>query len=321
MTVLSTGTKVPTAMLREMMKPLYPPGTSLDWSLIFNFVVKVRRMMANKPEGYSTATITSSEESDLLSTVDDVSTQSPAFLTEALSQFNQLLEQSMHDKNDLAQIQTYLELLSASDRTFAYRVGRSEDGSITGFVWQTGVMRRDFELYGDVLFVDCLGRSLNTKGWPINTLAMKDGEKKICLPCEGFTIGESVLAYAWLIQSTVSMAPNRSLKEIKIICSDGILSGETILSRLGIHSTCNIVLDHYHLISEDIGIWPKFFGSQLWPSLRGDLGLMVKSTDRSIYDLSYGRLKVLLSSKPIERSPIFFSTTSVISSFMASVEG
>ena len=36
MTVLSTGTKVPTAMLREMMKPLYPPGTSLDWSLVFN---------------------------------------------------------------------------------------------------------------------------------------------------------------------------------------------------------------------------------------------------------------------------------------------
>jgi hypothetical protein len=32
---------------------------------------------------------------------------------------------------------------------------------VTGYVWQTGVMRRDCELYGSTLFVDRLGRPLN----------------------------------------------------------------------------------------------------------------------------------------------------------------
>ncbi|KAG7360056.1 hypothetical protein IV203_035154 [Nitzschia inconspicua] len=169
------------------------------------------------------------------------------------------------------------------DPTFDYRVGRSSDGTVTGFVWQTGVMRRDFELYGDVLFVDCMGKSINTKGWPINTIAMLDGEKKVCLPCEGFTNRETIDGYVWLIESVVAMAPGRKLCDIKFIIGDVIFAAETILTKLGIEDTCHVILDHHHLLSLDIGSWPKAFGLNLFSHLKEDLTSMVKSRPYAPY--------------------------------------
>ena len=152
-------------------------------------------------------------------------------------------------------------------------------------------MQRDFELFGDVLFVDCLGRSLNDKGWPINTIAMLDGEKKICLPCEGLTISESIEGYAWMIRSAVAMTPLRRLSDIKVIFGDGILAGESLLSNLGISHSCKLVLDHHHLISEDIGAWPKEFGLQLFAQLKADLTTMVKTWDSDIYSQALERVR------------------------------
>ncbi|KAG7341855.1 hypothetical protein IV203_006947 [Nitzschia inconspicua] len=121
-------------------------------------------------------TVTGADEAHLLSNTEDLDyLQPPEFLTEAFLQFRELLEESLGDQNDVQNILHYLDKMVKCDPTFDYRVGRSSDGTVTGFVWQTGVMRRDFELYGDVLFVDCMGKSINTKGWPINTIAMLDG--------------------------------------------------------------------------------------------------------------------------------------------------
>jgi hypothetical protein len=188
MSLLSAGTYVPTSLLREMMVPLYPQGTSIDSKLIFNFRVKMRLFMARSTESVNTLTVTEKDEASLLVT-DDASIETPQFMTNALIQFKELLKDAMGDHNDLHQIRRFLTLMSKADETFTFRQSLSDDGSATGFVWQTGIMRRDFELFGDVLFVDCLGRSLNDKGWPINTIAMLDGDKKVCLPCEGLTIG------------------------------------------------------------------------------------------------------------------------------------
>ncbi|KAG7349212.1 hypothetical protein IV203_011809 [Nitzschia inconspicua] len=133
-------------------------------------------------------TVTEADEAHLLSNTEDLDyLQSPEFLTEAFLQFRELLEESLGDQNDVQNILHYLDKMVKCDPTFDYRNGRSSDGTVTGFVWQTGVMRRDFELYGDVLFVDCMGKSINTKGWPINTIAMLDcnarRRKKHILSC------------------------------------------------------------------------------------------------------------------------------------------
>jgi hypothetical protein len=91
------------------------------------------------------------------------------------------------------------------------------------------------------------------KGWPITTIAMLDAEGEVCLPSEAITITESIDAYVLLIRATISMTPKRRLSDIKICFGDGIFKDERLLKDLGISNTCKLVLDHYHLISDDIG--------------------------------------------------------------------
>jgi hypothetical protein len=50
------------------------------------------------------------------------------------------------------------------------------------------------------------------------------------------------------------------LSDNKGFNADGILAGESSLQLLGISDTCHIVLDHYHLLDQDIG---AFFSSIL----------------------------------------------------------
>ena len=297
--VMSSGERVPTAMMRQLMKPIYPEGTSLDAVLVFNFRLKIKRMLSSGVVDLESHTVTETEERNLLSSEEADFSSSPDYLTEAFVQFQDLLKEALSDENDVKQITTYLESLAGCDPSFTFRIGRSADGSVTGFVWQTGVMRRDFELYGDVLFLDAQGRSLNDKGWPINTIAMLDGQRKVCLPCEGITITESIDSYAWLIRSTASMAPGRKLSEIKVMFGDGIFSGESLLPSLGISRSCRFILDHHHLLSEDIGAWPKEFGLQLFALLKADLTTMVKSETQEAYEQSLARVRQKVSSNVV----------------------
>jgi hypothetical protein len=90
--------------------------------------------------------------------------------------------------SDIEQIDTFLQLLAHEDPSFKYRRVTNPNGDVTGYVWQTGVMRRDFELYHSTLFVDRLGRPLNRKGWPLMTTAMLSGERKVCLASEAIIL-------------------------------------------------------------------------------------------------------------------------------------
>ena len=91
-------------------------------------------------------TVTTDDEALLLSQ-DALDAESPGYVTDAFRLFNELIEQALGDEGDLAQIETYLNLLATHDPAFKYRRVQDENGNMTGYVWQTGVMRRDFELY------------------------------------------------------------------------------------------------------------------------------------------------------------------------------
>jgi hypothetical protein len=47
--------------------------------------------------------------------------------------------------------------------------------------------------------------------------------------------------------------------DIEVIFGDGILGGERLLHILEIKDMCVIVLDHHHLLSDDIAAWPRTF--------------------------------------------------------------
>lgn len=58
LTVMATGQRIPTGLLRDLIRPLYPPGTSLDTQLLFNFRVKLKRMLTRGGIDLSSHTVT-----------------------------------------------------------------------------------------------------------------------------------------------------------------------------------------------------------------------------------------------------------------------
>jgi hypothetical protein len=57
-------------------------------------------------------------------------------------------------------------------------------------------------------------------------------------------------------------------------------------------------LDHHHLLSEDIGAWPKEFGLQLFSKLKEDLTTMVKSPYLHCYEEALYRVRAKLTNHP-----------------------
>ncbi|KAG7348238.1 hypothetical protein IV203_027832 [Nitzschia inconspicua] len=92
-------------MLRRLVRPLYPPGTSLDSELLFNIRLKIKRMLAKGDIDLASHSVTEADEAHLLSNTEDLDyLQSPEFLTEAFLQFRELLEESLGDQNDVQNI-------------------------------------------------------------------------------------------------------------------------------------------------------------------------------------------------------------------------
>jgi hypothetical protein len=217
----------------------------------------------------------------LLLNPDSSDAQHPEYVTAAFRQFNDCIHEALKSEQGVAQIEKYLHLLATCDSSFQWRHANDASGRPTGYVWKTGVMRKDVQLYGLTLFVDRLGRPLNNKGWPLLTIALLSGEKRVCIASEAIIISERVDAYAWMILATVEMTPAFELTDIKVIYADGIHSGETLL---GNRMNCRIVLDHQHLLSGDIGAWPQFFGLPVWATLlREDCTCLVKTHDEALY--------------------------------------
>jgi hypothetical protein len=143
-----------------------------------------------------------------------------------------------------------LESMHKADPGFTYKIAYDTEGHECGFMWMTPVMRRMFELYGDVLFLDAMKRQLNSVYWPYFSIVLLDGFNKIALAAEAIGCVERVDTYIWLVQGALTMTPRRKKESIKVIFADGIMS-ERLLTKLQIEATCKLCLDAYHLLEID----------------------------------------------------------------------
>lgn len=151
LTLLKTGERVPPRIMRKLLGPLFPGGCPLDCQFLYNFHLKAQKLLAAKGGEVDNMTITEEEESMLVNPL-DLDSESPDYYTASFSLINQLLEQALLNPTDTTQIESYLESLSREDPSFKWRRATDDDGKPICYVWQTGVMRRDFELYGSTIF-------------------------------------------------------------------------------------------------------------------------------------------------------------------------
>jgi hypothetical protein len=182
----------------------------------------------------------------------------PTFIDIASRNANELLSEILNEGiKDAVLIERFLEALHQKDHgLFTYKIAIADDGLRCGYIWMTPAMRRSFEPYGNVLFLDMMKRMLNSQHCRYVGPVVLNGNKKIVVAAEGILVTESIPAYNFVVKAMLVMAPNRKEESIKVICGDGIFRGGGLLLSLGIEETCFFVADPYHLLHRD---WPDYF--------------------------------------------------------------
>ena len=74
--------------------------------------------------------------------------------------------------------------------------------------------------------------------------------------CEGVVCGERLPAYEFIIKSMLSMAPNVTKSDIKVIAGDCLIT-ENLIVGLGMQEHTKLIKDQYHIKE---AVWPKYFG-------------------------------------------------------------
>ncbi len=190
------------------------------------------------------------------------------------------MRQALHEGSDTIHILRLLESMHKKDPGFTYLVAYDSEGRECGFMWMTPVMRRMFELYGDILYLDAMKRQLNSVHWPYFSVVLLDGFNKIAVAAEAIGCVERIDTYIWMVKGALTMAPLVKRESIKVIFADGLLSTK-LLKELRIEATCKLCLDTYHLLEID---WPKEFGTSNWSRLKVDFKKLVFSGDEEAYN-------------------------------------
>lgn len=159
-------------------------------------------------------------------------------------------------QESLVSFEEFMEAIQRSNKDFSYTILRNDDlTEVTGCLWMTSTMRKNFELFGSSICVDAMKRDINKMGMPYIAVTMHNEMNKVCVGCEGIVISEKEEAYVALLdfQTTYS---RRKKNEIYAVAADGFLSQE-FLERNGFENA-RFVLDYYHLFND---ILPKKFGN------------------------------------------------------------
>jgi hypothetical protein len=288
-------------IIRDILRPILPEGVPITSLFICNLRNKVRmslQLEADKENCLEAA------EKSLINFVNFPSTAEselesldnfPAdYIDKASRDARLVLRQALKETSDAARIEWLLQELAKREPGFQFRVAYDNNNRPCGYVWMTPWQRAAFEQYGDVIFLDCMKRKLNSVDWPYIGPVVLDGENKIAVIIESICCSERLEAYEFVLNAAFDFTPGRPRQSVKVIYGDGIMS-DRLLVNLGIMDSCKLCLDTYHLLHVD---WPRKFGVQMFQSMKSGLTGLVFSKKEEDYNVHYEELKKTVGTKP-----------------------
>ena len=173
-------------------------------------------------------------------------------LDEACKVFGSVWKEVMNNHNQsksetLVSFTEYMEIMTLRDKDFAYQILADSEGEVTGCIWMTSTMRKNFELFGGFCCVDAMKRDLNTLLWPCVAVTMYNELDSVCVGCEGIVLSEREEAYKAMLDFQVNHS-RRKRNEVYGISSDGFLN-QSIIHRFGFKNTI-FVMDYWHLFNQ-----------------------------------------------------------------------
>ena len=102
--------------------------------------------------------------------------------------------------------------------------------------------------------------------------------------------------YHWILKSVFVMEPRWSLKYIKVIFADGLVT-QRLLEELDISETCVLRGDYYHLMDQ---VFPKEhnFGRECFMKIKTLLRCMLLSKIKDEWEMAYDSARLKLEGHP-----------------------
>ena len=280
--------------IRAGLAPICPTTAHLDADTMRNF----RLWAARRIRHLDTNGNVMLSEADIRDMFKDAVVQKPsagASVDDAEELYLSVLKDTMSTNQNSWLIEKLLKKYRENDGYFDYQIAIDpSSGAATAVVWQTGVMRADFELYGSSLFVDMMKRIMNSYNWPYVSIVVIDANGQPRTAMEGITCTERQAAYVFVVDCLFRMTPGRKKEEVLALFSDGILTA-SILNENGMNlPNCQFFWDQFHLLDS---VWPKFFGGLWGGYVESNLTKMIQSDTKEEYEDSLGALLLMFENQ------------------------
>lgn len=297
---LCSGTPISASQIRDLLSRIVPrrvPWSSQD---VWNIRMSARRFR-------NSVRTQASFDRDVIPALHAISTQhhhdaldnqNDDIVDKAVNESQKLFEATLKESLDHSysrfMVGTYMQKLKSCDPGFKYKVFYANDDDMTGYVYQTSDMRRNFELYGNFISVDMMKRQQNNLEWPYFGPVVVDGNNSVRVIGEACVVGESHEAYEAVLDVLFSFTPNRPRASVHIIASDCFIN-EEFMNKIDLPNA-KLIWDRYHLISH---VW-KYGLRRCYPKVKEFLERMLDSYTEVGYMEAFTEASNLIRNNPNE---------------------
>ena len=81
-------------------------------------------------------------------------------------------------------LREYMKLLHDTNKGFEYELFLDSSGTCTGCIWQTDIMRDNFDKFGGSFSIDAIKTGLNKLMWPYVSVTIYNDTEKVFVGCE-----------------------------------------------------------------------------------------------------------------------------------------
>ena len=285
---------LPARHLRSLLETCLPSSISIDHDFLSNFR---KRCQLYHAKNCNVSLLTTADamrltSGDKISTEESSVVESPEVINNIQSIYANIMQSGTSSWKALA----FLRMMKSEEEGFDYRIHFNEEHVPDGIVWVTKEMKANLLRFGDVMFLDAQKRQYNKLCWPYIGPVIKTNENQTRCVAESIVITEDINMYKWILKTIEVMEPRWSLKDIKIIFADGLITNR-LLHELNIADTCVLRGDYYHLMHE---IFPKEhnFGREAFASIKAYVRCMLMCKTKEEWESSYKSAVMLLEAYP-----------------------
>ena len=177
----------------------------------------------------------------------------------------------------------YMELIAENNKGFQYQFLQNNLGTITGCVWQTAVMRDNFDRFGAYICIDAMKRQINTLDWLYISVVMTNELNNVCVACEAILYTERIEGYKSIIQFILDNSDKRTKEDIYVLAADDIIEQRVVKETLDLPNDTYMTYA-YHLFN---GTLPNRFEAEVYSLIKNDLKKMCYSKSESIFEQSF----------------------------------